>query len=77
MAKELADYFNCISSGFELLKDEEIPRTHQQGFKFLKAHAILSRIKHFHKPKSMVASDVFLSVLTKYCDLFAIPLCTI
>ena len=33
-----------------------------------------ARIKNFRKPKSMVAGDVFPSVLTKFCDFFAMPL---
>ena len=77
VAEELEEYFNRISSEFEPLREAQIPRGFQRALPVLRPHQVSNRIKFFRKPKSMVTGDVFLAVLTKFCDFFAIPLTNI
>ena len=77
VADELEEYFNCISSEFDPLSEDQIPKGFQIALPVLRTHQVSNRIKHFRKPKSMVLGDVFPEVLTKYCDFFAIPLTSI
>ena len=77
VAEELADFFNRISSEFDPLADSEIPATSDRTFPTLSPHEVSGRIRHFRKPKSMVAGDVFPDLVTTFADFFAIPLTSI
>ena len=74
IAETLATYFTEVSNEFEPLSPDQIPITHKAALPYLSKHDISSRIKYFRKPKSMVKGDIFPSLMTKYCDFFAIPL---
>ena len=74
VAEELAVFFNRISSEFEPLAPHQIPITKGRKLPEISPHEVSSRIKHFKKPKSMVAGDVFPQLMTKFSDFFAIPL---
>ena len=74
VAEELADHFNRISAEFDGLSPDQIPTTKNRVIDPLMPHEVSSRLKHFRKPKSMVAGDVFPALITKFSDFFAIPL---
>ena len=77
VAELLASHFNAISMEFSPLQTHEIPVTRPRHLPVLSPHQVAGRIHAFRKPKSMVKGDTFPALLTKFPDLFAIPLCEI
>ena len=77
VAEELADYFNRISSEFDPLTADQIPRTHDRNIPTLELHEVALRIRKFRKPKSMVVGDLFPDLVTKFADFLAVPLTSI
>ena len=73
-ADKLADYFNLISSKFDPLMRDQIPTAEGRIFDRLTTHKVLAQICYFKKPKFMVWGDVFPSLMTKFSNLFAMPL---
>jgi hypothetical protein len=76
-AEELADFFNKISREFDALEPSDIPTSHQRDIPVLEPYQVAGRLRAFKKPKSMVKTDVYPALVTKYADLFAIPLTNI
>ena len=76
-AEILAGHFNAISREFTPLEPSDIPQTYPQSIPSLARHEVAARLKHFRKPKSMVAGDLFPVLVTKYADILAIPLTAI
>ena len=74
VAKELAGYFNRISSEFQPLEPRDIPRTYARSLPVLHPYQVEGRIKAFKKPKSMVRGDIFPALMDKFATLLAVPL---
>ena len=74
VAEMLAEHFNSISREFVPREPGNIPITYPQSIPKLLPHEVSTRLKRFKKQKSMVAGDLFPSLVTKYADLLAIPL---
>ena len=77
LAEELACYFNAVSSEFSALEPDEIPQTYDEPLPTLQVWEVAGRIKHFRKPKSMVAGDIFPQLMTLFADQLAVPLTSI
>ena len=74
VAEKLADYFNAISLEFKALEPGDVPLTYPQNLPMIEPWQLSARIKKFKKPKSMVNGDIFPQLMTKYCDMLALPL---
>ena len=59
VTRELAQYFNRISSEFQPLEPSEIPRTFHRVLPTLLPYQVEGRIKAFKKPKSMVKGNIY------------------
>ena len=77
VAEGLADNFNAVSSEFQPLEPEDIPATHDVALPRLEVWQVAGRLKHFRKPKSMVAGDIFPKLVTIISDQLAVPLTNI
>ena len=77
VADDLAQYFNHISAEFDSLRPGEVPPAKHKILDPIPKHVVASRLKHFRKPKSMVAGDVFPCLVTKFRNFFAMPLADI
>ena len=76
-AEELADFFDKISREFQPLEPCDVQQTYRRELPVLEAFQVSGRLKSFSKPRSVVSTDVFPALITKFHDLFAIPLTSI
>ena len=74
VADKLTFFFNRISSEFDPLSPEEIPKTADRRLDPLSPHEVSLRLRRFRKPRSMVAGDLFPDLVTKHADFLALPL---
>ena len=77
VAEVLAAHFNSVSSEFSPLEPCDLPETFNEELPRLEVWQVAIRVKRFRKPKSMVACDLFPSMVTKYADFLAVPLTAI
>ena len=74
VAEELANHFNTISSEFGGLDPAQIPSTVSVSLPNLSIAAVMTRLKSFKKPKSMVKGDIFPSLVNRNAHVLACPL---
>ena len=73
IANKCVDFFSEISREYQPL-GEPVPDPASQGDWSIALHEISARLKHCRKPKSGVKGDIDPRLVTKFCDLIAIPL---
>ena len=77
VSKLLAAYFNRIREEFDPLKRYDIPGSgldHVERLPDLGQHEVLTKLRKFKKPKSMVRGDIFPQLVTIFSGFLAIPL---
>ena len=74
VAEELATHFNSISSEFGGLDRTQIPSTESVSLPDLSIASVLTRLKAFKKPKSMVKGDIFPCLVNRNAHILAVPL---
>jgi hypothetical protein len=52
----------------------DIPVTRDRVLDLLQPYQVAARLKNFKKPSSMVPTDIFPALVTKFCDFLALPL---
>ena len=77
VAEILSVHFNAISQEFLPLEPCDVPTTYPQSIPRLAMHEVAAHLKSFRKPKSMVAGDLFPSLVTRFADILAIPLTSV
>lgn len=77
ISEKLADHFNGISCEFDGLDPSNIPVTYLSPPPPLTEEQVLSRLKRFGKPKSMVKYDIFPALVNDVAPFLAGPLTSI
>ena len=77
IAEDLSEYFVKVLREFDPLRPGETLMTREKGLPLLQNFEVASRIRRFHKPKSMVPGDIFPKIVTELSDFFALPLTNI
>ena len=74
VAETLADHFNAISKEFNGIEPNNIPSAPSMPLPPLSRSEVERRLLSFRKPKSMVAGDIFPSVINRVASSLAHPL---
>ena len=74
VAEELAEHFNAISSEFDPLREEDMPRAASIPLPVLLWAQVAARLRQFKKPKSCVVGDIFPCLINRVADQLAFPL---
>ena len=72
MADDVARYFNQITANYPPLTKRATVQ--ESVFEPLELYQVSARIKSFKKPRSMIRGDIFPDLVTKFCDIVAIPM---
>ena len=74
VSEKLADHFNGISNEFDGLDPSKVPKTFSEPVKILTEAEVEARLRRFRKPKSMVAHDIFPSLVSPAAAALSRPL---
>ena len=77
VSERLADHFNGISSEFHGLDPADIPNMYSSPLPAITQEQLVSRLRGFRNPKSMVKYDIFPSLVNEAAPFLAPPLCHI
>ena len=75
IAEKLADHFNGISSEFSGLDPADVPSTFSSPIPLITHAQLVTRLRSFKKPKSMVKHDIFPVLVNEAAPYLAGPLC--
>ena len=77
VSERLADHFNGISSEFDGLDPTAIPTTYSCPIPPITIPQLVTRLRAFKKPKSIVRHDIFPALVNEAAPFLAGPLCHI